>query len=126
MKQNYTVADEEKLYDLCMIEQLSRNNPEFIRKMVGMFVEKVPKDIDILQEAYSIKDTITLQKTAHRIKPVLSSYLILKIETDIKLIESLSRQGIINDDMGRMLRHIKEVIDKVVEELKQKHLNQAA
>lgn len=126
MKSGFTAIDEEKLYDLCMIEQLSRNNPEFIRKMVGMFVEKVPKDIDLLVDAYSRKDIATMQKTAHRIKPVLSSYLILKIENEIKSVESLSRQGIINDDMGRMLDHIREVINKVVDELKQKHLNQAA
>lgn len=116
----------EKLYDLCMIEQLSRNNPDFVRKMVGMFVERVPRDVETLIEAYSRKDTATLQKTAHRIKPVLSSYLILKVEKEIKTIESLSREGIINHEMGGMLEHIREVIEKVVDELKLKHLNQAA
>lgn len=126
MNADSQVNGTEKLYDLCMIEQLSRNNPEFIRKMVGMFVERVPRDIDTLLTAYSRKDTATLQKTAHRIKPVLSSYLILKVEKEIKTVEHLSRQGIVNDEMGEMLERVREVIDKVVDELKQKHLNQAA
>jgi HPt (histidine-containing phosphotransfer) domain-containing protein len=116
--ENLTVAADEKLYDICMIDRLCRGNQEQVKKMVAVFIKEIPNAIEEIKKAYSNKDFVTVKKTTHRIKPTLSYYAIIKIEKDIRSIEVLAKQGLAVPELELKITRVGNVVDAVVERLK--------
>jgi len=116
--ENLTVATDEKLYDICMIDRLCRGNQEQVKKMVAVFIKEIPNAIEEIKQAYNSSDFVTVKKTTHRIKPTLSYYAIIKIEKDIRRIEALAKQGEAVSELELKISRVEKVIDAVVERLK--------
>jgi len=109
----------EKLYDLCMIEQLCRGNQEKIKKMVEVFIVQAPKSVEEIKIAFLQGDFAVIKNVAHRIKPTLSYYAIIKIEKDIQQIERLAKEGSNSDELKLKIMKVDDVITRVVEKMKQ-------
>jgi len=109
----------EKLYDLCMIEQLCRGNQEKIKKMVEVFIVQAPKSVEEIKIAFLQGDFAVIKTVAHRIKPTLSYYAIIKIEKDIQQIERLAKEGSNSDELKLKIMKVDDVITRVVEKMKQ-------
>ena len=109
----------EKLYDLCMIEQLCRGNQEKIKKMVEVFIVQAPKSVEEIKIAFLQGDFAVIKTVAHRIKPTLSYYAIIKIEKDIQQIEKLAKEGSNSDELKLKIMKVDDVITRVVEKMKQ-------
>ena len=116
--ENLTVAADEKLYDICMIDRLCRGNQEQVKKMVNVFIKEIPNAIEEIKRAYHNSDFVTVKKTTHRIKPTLSYYAIIKIEKDIRRIEALAKQGQAVPELELKITTVENVIAAVVERLK--------
>lgn len=113
-----TTMPTEGLYDLCMIERLCRGNQEQVKKMISVFIKQIPQALEEIKKAYSKKDFITIKNTAHRIKPILSYYAIIKIEKDIRLVEALAKDEMATLEMELRIKKIDEVLTQVVAEMK--------
>ena len=109
----------EKLYDLCMIEQLCRGDQEKIKKMVEVFIVQAPKSVEEIKIAFLQGDFAVIKTVAHRIKPTLSYYAIIKIEKDIQQIERLAKEGSNSDELKLKIMKVDDVITRVVEKMKQ-------
>lgn len=116
--ENHTVAAEEKLYDICMIDRLCRGNQDQVKKMVAVFIKEIPNAIEEIKKAYNNNDFVTVKKTTHRIKPTLSYYAVIKIEKDIRSIETLAKQGQATPELELKIIRVENVLDAVVERLK--------
>ena len=112
----------EKLYDLCMIEMLCHGNKEQVNKMVRVFIDQVPKSVEEIKTAYSKRDYEVIKKVAHRIKPVLRYYAIIKVEKDMLLIEQWAKEETATKELELKIRNLDTVIIKVVEQLKKNFL----
>lgn len=114
---------EEKLYDLSMIELLCRGKQDKVKKMVEVFIEEMPKAVQEIRSAYLNSDFSTVRNTAHRIKPTLSYYAIVKIEKDMMQIEKLAEQGSASNELDLRIKKLEDVILQIVEQMKTNQLN---
>lgn len=112
----------EKLYDLCMIEQLCRGNQEKVKKMVKVFIDQIPQSVEEIKLAFNKRDFIKIKNVAHRIKPTLSYYAIVKIEKDIQLIERLAKEELANPELELKIKRLDIVINEIVGQMKKDFL----
>lgn len=61
-------------YDLKKIIELSDNDADFIKAMVDMFLEEIPKDLEKLAQAVVDEDRKITHEYAHKIKPTLDMF----------------------------------------------------
>ncbi len=113
----------EKLFDLSLIEKASRGNELARRKMILAFAQSIPAAIQEMIQAYCNRDFGTIQKIAHRIKPILAIYAIVKLDKDIRQIEKLAKERQSIPELGLRIDKLTQVIEQVVEQLKQEYLN---
>jgi CheY-like chemotaxis protein/HPt (histidine-containing phosphotransfer) domain-containing protein len=114
--------DPKKLYNLDYIVQFSRGNPDFVRKMIRLFIEQIPAAVDEIKTAYKESNLETVSRTAHRIKPNIDNFGIEDLKKDIRTIESLAKEGIASDELEILIGRLENVIRKVVSELEQDRL----
>jgi HPt (histidine-containing phosphotransfer) domain-containing protein len=112
----------EKLYDLCMIEQLCRGNQEKVKKMVTVFIEQIPQSVEEIKLAFNKRDFVKIKNVAHRIKPTLSYYAIVKIEKDIQLIERLAKEELATPELELRIKKLDTVINEIVDQMKKDFL----
>lgn len=112
-------SQEEKLYDLCMIDRLCRGNQEKVRRMVEVFVAQTPQSVEEIKKAYVNGDYAVIKSVAHRIKPTLNYYAIVKIEKDVLMIEKLAKEGVATPELDLKIRKLDEVLNSVVKKMKQ-------
>jgi HPt (histidine-containing phosphotransfer) domain-containing protein len=113
----------EKLYDMCMIERLCHQNKEQIKKLVKVFIDQIPQAVEEIKMAYKNRDFVIIRNTAHRIKPTLGYYAIIKLEKNIQEIEILASQEMASDDFEMKIIKLNIVVDQVVQELKNEFFN---
>lgn len=112
----------EKLYDLCMIEQLCRGNQEKVKIMVKVFIDQVPQSVEEIKLAFNKRDFVKIKNVAHRIKPTLSYYAIVKIEKDIQQIERLAKEELATPELELRIKKLDEVINEIVSQMKKDFL----
>ena len=101
-----------------MIDRLCRGDQERIKKMLQLFIDQTPQDIEAIKEAYKRGDFAIVRKIAHRIKPVLGYYAIIKIEKDILTIERMAGRGQLSNEVATKIKHVDEVVTEVIEQMK--------
>jgi HPt (histidine-containing phosphotransfer) domain-containing protein len=107
----------EKLYDLGMIDRLCRGDISKTKKMLELFIHDIPASVEEIKQAYNKLDFITLKKTAHRIKPVLAMYSIVKIEKDIAMIENSGIEEKITPELESKINHLSSVIGEITQQM---------
>ncbi|HQR94954.1 MAG TPA: response regulator, partial [Sediminibacterium sp.] len=118
LSNNY--VEEGLLYDLTMVRQIGKGNPDFIGKMVTLFLEQLPSDISKLKE-YSQKDEWeSLSKLAHRMKPSIEGMGIHSLKTIIRELETRSRnnESIHSSELKKMVAFTCETMEKVLVQLR--------
>lgn len=113
----------EKLYDMCMIERLCHFNKERILKLVQVFIEQAPQAMEEIKQAFAKGDLATVKKTAHRIKPTLSYYAIVKVEKDILSIEKMAKTGEAGSGLQTAINNADNIVAAVVTSMKQEFFN---
>lgn len=111
-------VDGEPLYNLDYIVQFSRDNPEFVRKMVALFVEQVPASVAEIQSSLESGNLMNAAAVAHRIKPNIDSFGIVSLKQEIRDLEARAQEKAPAQELKALAGHIREVIDCVVQQLK--------
>lgn len=57
-----------KVIDLNHLKELTKENEDRIQKYIGIFLQNVPQDLDVLRKAFHEKDYHTFKETSHKIK----------------------------------------------------------
>jgi HPt (histidine-containing phosphotransfer) domain-containing protein len=110
-------APVEKLYDLGMIDRLCRGDINKTKKMVELFIHDIPASVEEIKQAYKKLDYITLKKTAHRIKPVLALYSIVKIENDLAMIENSGIEENVTPELESKINHLSSIIGEITQQM---------
>ncbi|MFT5601507.1 MAG: PAS domain S-box-containing protein [Flavobacteriales bacterium] len=87
-KQNTTSDNEVNLVDISRLEISSGNDKDFIRKMIALFIEDTPKQIEIIKEALQSNNWEQISKTAHKIKPSIDYVSVAKLQDQVRVLES--------------------------------------
>jgi signal transduction histidine kinase/CheY-like chemotaxis protein len=57
-----------KVIDLNHLKELTKENEERIQKYIGIFLQNVPHDLELLRTAYHARDFHSFKETSHKIK----------------------------------------------------------
>jgi hypothetical protein len=82
----------ERLYDLSLVESLSGGDKTFIKKMVALFIETIPSNINALKQALQKQDWEQVSKMAHKLKSSVDSMGIKTLRNEIREVESKAKK----------------------------------
>ena len=113
---------EQALFDLSKIKLLSRNNNEFIKKMIDMFCQQVPCSINEITQSYSRKDLKKVKEESHKIKPSLETMGVKQLSRDVREIEALAGEGLDSTALSDLIASITEKCNATVKALRDHEL----
>ena len=111
--------DSIKLYDLSMVQSVSGGDQGFIKKMIHLFIETVPQNVQELTNALLAENWEQLGKMAHKLKSTVDSMGIKSIHTDIRSVEANAKEKKNLHDIPAQIKKIESVIVHCIEQLKE-------
>lgn len=104
-----------KIYNLSKISELSENDPDFIKAMVGTFLEEIPLDLDQLGMAVVKKDRAQVHEYAHKMKPTMDMFGLSALG-DILVLEAWGKSQDLMDVNEYFIR-VKDQVQVAVTQL---------
>ncbi|HEY4935674.1 MAG TPA: response regulator [Puia sp.] len=120
-KQDKTIDSpfsENKLYDLTMIQSVSGGDKAFIKKMILLFIETVPQNVQELVDATERKNWEQVSKMAHKLKSTIDSMGIRTIHDQIRSIEMNAKNQEHLELMPNMVRQVESVVSVCIQQLR--------
>jgi CheY-like chemotaxis protein len=108
------------LYSLARLKAVNKNNPAFIKKMIGLFIEVVPPAVEQIRSGYDTQDFAAIARAAHKIKPVLHNFCVRGLEEEIKMIEEMALKQMPSDLLAPLIAGLVRVSAQVVKTLEKK------
>ncbi len=109
-----------QLYDLNRLNQMANGNVNFVPDMLKLFLNLVPKSIEIINVSSKNNDLETIRKTAHKIKPSINNLGIVSLKDDILLLEKWDEQNHSMEELENALKKVNAVIHQVVDAISMK------
>ena len=109
---------ENRLYDLSMIQSVSGGDTAFINKMIVLFVETVPLNVQELVDATLLKNWDKVAKMAHKLKSTIDSMGIRTLHDAIRKIEMNAKNNEDLEQMPNRVRQVESVVTACVLQLK--------
>ncbi len=106
------------LYDLSQLEMVSRGNPDFMRKMLSIFIETSLESIAQMEDALALGNWSVLKEVAHKFKSSIDTLNIESIRSTIRQIEGLQADQATQASVAPWMQQLKEVILKSHEQLR--------
>jgi PAS domain S-box-containing protein len=112
-----------RLYDLTMVQSVSGGDEAFIKKMVALFIETVPQNIQDLKKAMEEANWEQVAKTAHKLKSTIDSMGIKSIHTEIRAVEANAKALVSVETIPSLVARIDSVIRECIGQLQAEILN---
>ncbi|MBN9383047.1 MAG: PAS domain S-box protein [Chitinophagaceae bacterium] len=116
-KNHTSMLPENKLYDLSMVQSVSGGDEGFIKKMVALFIETVPQNLDELVKAVQAENWDLVAKTAHKLKSTVDSMGIKSIKQEIRTVEANAKQKTQIEEIPALVEKIGTVIHECIGQL---------
>jgi len=113
-------SNEVLLYDLTMVEEIGKDNPSFLPKMVALFLEQISEDLLSLNTATVEGDWNTVCRLTHRMKPSIEGMGIFSLREKIIELEYQTKNNelLIESNIKAMVSDVTLVLEKVFEQLR--------
>ncbi|HCY41831.1 MAG TPA: hypothetical protein DHV48_10825 [Prolixibacteraceae bacterium] len=108
----------QKLYDLEKIIPFSRGNESFLKKMIKVFCDQTPAEVDEMVAAFNAQQFEKMGAIAHKIKPNIDNFNILLLAEDIRLVEKARKEKVDFQQLETAIENIKRVTSEVIESMK--------
>jgi CheY-like chemotaxis protein len=109
---------ENKLYDLNMIHSVSGGDGAFIKKMILLFIETVPQNVQELVDATGQKNWEQVSKMAHKLKSTIDSMGIRNLHDQIRTVEWNAKNREQLERMPDMVRQVESVVSVCIQQLR--------
>jgi PAS domain S-box-containing protein len=116
-------ASIEKLYNLTTLQNLSRNNNEFVLKMVGIFVEQTIATIEKIDAALESNNFLEISRLIHKIRSSTDNMGILSIRSEMKTLEKIAKETQNKGQITAIYKLVKETLQLVISQLQKDELN---
>lgn len=113
-----SIPSNEKLYSEAHLMGMGRYQQVFIDKMIALFLQTMPEDIEILQETAKVKDWKKVERTAHRIKSAIRSMGIQSAIQAIRYIEEAAQKNPPPDDIVYKIEWVAKAMKLVMDQIK--------
>lgn len=80
----------ERLCDITALEKLTGGDQAFTQKMITIFLDHAPQDLDEMKQALDKKDYTAISSKAHKIKPSINYMCITRMYEDVIALEAWS------------------------------------
>ena len=104
-------------YSLDNLKKISRDNRNFIYKMMELFIQTVCPSLDAIELGLKEHDAKKIFLNTHKIKSNLKYFQMDGIEEDIILLENLARANESIEKLQPLIERILPVIRSTVEDL---------
>ena len=112
-----------RLYDLTMVQSVSGGDEGFIKKMVALFIETVPQNVQDMKKALNEENWDQVGKTAHKLKSTIDSMGIKSIRQEIRTVEANAKQKEALQEVPALIGTIDTVISACIAQLKAEVMN---
>jgi HPt (histidine-containing phosphotransfer) domain-containing protein len=109
------VLQENQLYDLNLLKRDARENTEFIRRMLSIFIDTIPPIVRKMNEHFVKGEMDAVCTLAHKIKPTLDGAGIFSLREVIRNIENYREKKRTRDQLEKDLDQLKKIIESVIE-----------
>ena len=117
LKNHISMLPVNKLYDLSMVQSVSGGDEGFIKKMVALFIETVPQNLDELVKAVQTENWDQVGKTAHKLKSTVDSMGIKSIRQEIRTVEANAKAKTQVEEIPVLVDKIGSVIHECIGQL---------
>jgi PAS domain S-box-containing protein len=118
LKNHTGMSSNSKLYDLSMVRSVSGGDEGFIKKMVALFIETVPQNVQELGNAVETAEWDQVAKLAHKLKSTVDSMGIKSLRQEIRTMEANAKQKQGLEQMPSLMTTISTVIGDCIGQLK--------
>ncbi len=112
-------SDQSKLYDLNMIRSVSGGDEAFIKKMIHLFIETVPQNVQELVDATGNKNWEQVAKMAHKLKSTIDSMGIRSLHEHIRRVEQQAKTVENTEQMPAMVKEVESVVSLCIQQLRE-------
>lgn len=117
------MSADSRLYDLTMVQSVSGGDEGFIKKMVALFIETVPQNVQDLKKAMQEENWEQVGKTAHKLKSTIDSMGIKSIRQEIRAVEANAKALESLETIPSLVNTIDTVIKECIGQLQTEVLN---
>jgi CheY-like chemotaxis protein len=111
------VPDSQKLYDLTMIQSVSAGDTAFIKKMIRLFIQTVPQNVQELVDATAGGNWEQVSKMAHKLKSTVDSMGIRSIHDQIRSVEIHAKNRDQLERLPELVKQVESVISSCISQL---------
>jgi CheY-like chemotaxis protein len=111
-------SSDNKLYDLTMIQSVSGGDKAFIKKMILLFIETVPQNVQELVDSAERKNWEQVSKMAHKLKSTIDSMGICTIHDQIRSVEMNAKNQEHLELIPNMVQQIESVVAVCIQQLR--------
>ena len=112
-----------RLYDLSMVQSVSGGDEGFIKKMVALFIQTVPQNMEELSSATAAGNWEQVAKTAHKLKSTVDSMGIKSIRQEIRTVEANAKQQQSLEEIPALVEKVGSVITECIGQLQAEVMN---
>jgi signal transduction histidine kinase/CheY-like chemotaxis protein len=112
------VKNQDKLYDLTMVQTISGGDESFVKRMVQLFIDTMPPSLKELQTETAQQNWLQVSKLAHKMKATIDSMGITSLKEDIRTIEANGKKGENVDKIPALTEQVIKVVETCVDQLK--------
>ncbi|MGY3053995.1 PAS domain S-box-containing protein [Pedobacter sp. UYEF25] len=113
--------DENPLYTLDSLVEISKGREDFVLKMVDLFCTQMPIMVQEMKIAFLSNDLLEMGSVAHKLKSNIDHLKIFKIQRVIRNIEELGNEQINDPSLVQSIALIENTINETVGSLKSKY-----
>jgi CheY-like chemotaxis protein len=117
LKSGNNVPDHQILYDLTMIQSVSGGDDAFIKKMIRLFIQTVPQNVQELVDATANKNWEQVAKMAHKLKSTIDSMGIRRIHDTIRTVEMHAKSRDQLDRIPELVGQVESVVSSCISQL---------
>jgi PAS domain S-box-containing protein len=112
-----------KLYDLKVLQNISRGNSEFVSKMIIIFIDQIKEILPNAEAALSSDNFLLMNQIIHKVKPSIEGMGIVSIIEKISMLEKITKETHDKEKITHLFSQIKNTLLIVIDQLENEFLN---
>jgi CheY-like chemotaxis protein len=109
---------EKPLYSLEKLYYTGRGDPDFVQRMIQLFIVQIPAGIREIKTAYVAGNFSGVEATAHRMEPILNNFCISVLKEEIGEMQFLAGKRRPSPRLEELIGNMDIITTQIVEDLK--------
>jgi signal transduction histidine kinase/DNA-binding response OmpR family regulator len=108
-----------KTIDLEHLKELTKDNKDRILKYIGIFLQNLPDELEVLKKHAAAKDYAAIRESLHKLKGITAYMGIKKLSSLFNSSEYSNLEELADEKMKEFFVEIEDTCTKAIEELKE-------